>query len=197
MSTIERYVVASFDTRARAEAALRRLGLEGIDLRRLALVGKDFRTEQHAVGLVTMRDVVLRQMARAASFGALWGLLFGGGFLVMPALGPLAVKGPLLVWILGALGGALFGAAVGALGGLLQSRGPDADRPVKFAPELQTGTFLVIARGSELFLKQARAILGEWGAARPAEQAPVHAPQPTTATHLERAREAPEAIREP
>lgn len=172
MSTFEHSIVASYDTHSKAETAIRRLGLQGIDLRRLVIVGKDFRTEQHALGLVTVGDNVRRQTVRAASFGALWGLLFGGGFLVMPAVGPLNVTGPLLVWVFGALAGAILGAAVGALGGLLTSR-LESERPVKFAAELQQGTFLVIVKGSEQLLNQARTMVGEWGAARPEARVPV------------------------
>lgn len=167
MQTIERYVVASFDTHARAAAAVRRLGLEGIDLRRLAIVGKDFRTEQHALGLVTLGDTVRRQASRAASFGALGGLIFGSGLVGRPFGGPVNASGALLLWLLGGFVGALLGALVGAVGGVLLSRGPKSERPVKYGPEVQTGTFLVTARGSDLVLRQARAILGEWGAARP------------------------------
>jgi uncharacterized membrane protein len=68
--------------------------------------------------------------------------------------------GPLVGWIVGALEGAAVGGALGVLGAALTSLGVPDDSIVKYAREIKTGKFLVLARGNSDMIEQARAVLG-------------------------------------
>ena len=48
----EHCVVAIYESHTSAEAALRELQKAGLDMKRLSIIGKDFHTEEHALGFV-------------------------------------------------------------------------------------------------------------------------------------------------
>ncbi|MFM2418664.1 MAG: hypothetical protein RL385_3387, partial [Pseudomonadota bacterium] len=97
----EHAVVAIYDTHTGAEAAIRALQQSGVDMKQLSIVGKDFQTEEHALGYYTAGDRMKFWGGRGAFWGSLWGMLFGGAFFLIPAVGPLVVMGPLVGWLVG------------------------------------------------------------------------------------------------
>lgn len=159
MPVLEPFVVATFDTNARAEAAVRRLQVEGLDVRALSIVAKGLQVERQALGLVTVAETMRRQTSRAGSWGALWGLIVGGT-VVVPTLGPLPMVSLLVVWGSGGLVGAIIGATAGAVAAAILTSGPTAERAVKYGPAVRTGTYQVLSRNSVQVLTQARALLG-------------------------------------
>lgn len=46
-------VVAIYNTHAEAEAAVKELETAGIDMKRLSIVGRDYRNAEHVVGATT------------------------------------------------------------------------------------------------------------------------------------------------
>lgn len=97
---------------------------------------------------------------RGAFWGSIWGMLFGGAFFLIPAIGPIVVMGPLAVWLVGALEGAALGGATGALAAALTSVGIPKDSVVKYDAEVKAGKFLVLANGTPEMLERARVVLG-------------------------------------
>jgi hypothetical protein len=170
-STQEHAAVAIYESHEAAEAAIRALQKAGVDLKGLSIVGKDFQTEEHAIGFYTTGDRVKLWGGRGALWGSLWGLLFGAGIFFIPALGPLLVLGPLVGWIAGALEGAAVGGAAGALAAALTGIGIPKDSVVKYELEVKAGKFLVLARGSAELIERARAVLRTTGAAHLAAHA--------------------------
>jgi uncharacterized membrane protein len=152
----EHSVVAIYDTHTGAEAAIRALQLSGVDMKQLSIVGKDFQTEEHALGFYTSGDRMKFWGGRGAFWGSLWGMLFGGAFFLIPAVGPLVVMGPLVGWLIGALEGAAVGGAAGVLAAALTSVGIPKDSVVKYELAVKAGKFLVLARGSSEFVARAR-----------------------------------------
>lgn len=106
-------VIAVFDSHAGAEAGLLSLQHEGLDMKRLSIVGKDFHTEQHAVGFYNTGDRVRFWGERGLVWGTLCGMLAGSAFFFIPAVGPLVVMGPLVAWVVAALEGAAVGGPPG------------------------------------------------------------------------------------
>ena len=155
----ESSIVAVYGSHAGAEQAITDLQRAGFDMKRLSIVGKDFRTEEHAVGFYTAGDRMRFWGAQGAFWGSLWGMLFGSALFFIPVVGHLIVLGPMVGWIVGALEGAVVGGAAGALGGALSSIGVPDDSIVKYESELKTGKFLVIARGSGTMMEGARSVL--------------------------------------
>jgi uncharacterized membrane protein len=158
--TQEHSVVAIYDTHTGAESAIKELQKAGLDMKRLSIVGKDFHTEEHALGFYTSGDRMKFWGAQGAFWGSLWGLLFGGAFFFIPAIGPLVVMGPLVGWIVGALEGATMGGAAGVLAAALTNMGIPKDSVVKYELDVKAGKFVVLAHGTAEMIDHARVVLG-------------------------------------
>ncbi len=168
----EQSVVATFETHSGAEGAIKSLQKAGIDMKQLSIIGKDFHTEEHALGFYTSGDRIKVWGGRGVFWGSLWGLLFGGAFLFVPGVGPLVAMGPLVGWLLGALEGAAVGGVVGALGAALLSVGVPEDAVMKYVLDVKAGKFIVLASGDSEMVGRARALLGS----STASHVMVHAP---------------------
>jgi uncharacterized membrane protein len=158
-STQEESVVAIYDSHGEAEAGIKALHQAGLDMKRLSIVGKDFHTEEHAIGFYTAGDRIKFWGGRGAFWGTLLGMLFGSAFFVIPVLGPIVVMGPLVGFLVGALEGAAVGGAAGALSAALTNLGIPKDSVVKYELEVKAGKFLVLARGSAEIIQHARSVL--------------------------------------
>ena len=159
-NTREQYAVATFDTHEAAETAIKALKQGGVDMKRLSIVGKDFHTEEHAVGFYTAGDRMAFWGTRGAFWGSLWGMLFGSALFFIPAIGPIIVMGPLVAWIVGTLEGAMVGASVGVLAAALASIGVPDDAIVRYELDVKAGKFLILVQGDAPMVERARGILG-------------------------------------
>jgi uncharacterized membrane protein len=158
--TQDQAMVAVYDTHTEAEGAIKALQRTGFDMKRLSIVGKDFHTEEHAVGYYTAGDRIMFWGGRGAFWGSLWGVLFGGAFFFIPVLGPIVAMGPLVGWLVGALEGAVVGGAAGVLGAALASIGIPDSSVVKYELDVKAGKFLVLAHGTPQMVAHARSVLG-------------------------------------
>ena len=163
-STQPQAVVATYDSHAKAESAIRSLQQSGFDMKRLSIIGKDVHTEEHALGFYTSGDRIKIWGGRGAFWGSLWGLLFGGAVFFIPAIGPLVVMGPLVGWIVGALEGATLGGVAGVLAAAFTNLGIPKDSVVKYELEVKTGKYLLLAQGTPATIGEARRLLGTTGA---------------------------------
>jgi uncharacterized membrane protein len=164
-TTKDQTVVATYTTHDGAEAAVRALQVAGLDMKRLSIVGRDFQTEEHAVGFYTSGDRMMFWGARGAFWGSLWGMLFGGALFVIPAIGPVVAMGPLVGLLAGALEGAAIGGAAGVFGAALANIGVPQGSIMKYELDVKAGKFLVLAQGSADIVEHARVVLGTSGAA--------------------------------
>jgi uncharacterized membrane protein len=143
----------------KAEDAILKLQKSGFDMKHLSIVGKDYHSEEHAVGFYNTGERVQVWGKRGAFWGGLMGLLFGSAMFAIPGIGPLIVLGPLVSWIVGGLEGAAVIGGLSALGAALFSAGIPKDSIVQYETELKTGNFLVVAHGSEAEVAKAKDIL--------------------------------------
>ncbi|MGA2449085.1 MAG: permease [Polyangiaceae bacterium] len=157
---LEHSVVAIYDSHADAESGVKALQQAGLDMKRLSIVGKDFHTEEHALGFYTAGDRMKFWGTRGAFWGTLWGMLFGSAFFFIPTIGPIVVMGPLVGWVVGALEVAALGGAAGVLGAALTSIGIPKDSVVKYELAVKGGKFLVLVRGTADVVEHARSVLG-------------------------------------
>ncbi|HLY75990.1 MAG TPA: DUF1269 domain-containing protein [Planctomycetota bacterium] len=144
----------------KAEDAILTLKKSGFDMKKLSIIGKDYQSEEHAVGFYNMGERVQVWGKRGAFWGGLMGMLFGSAMFAIPGIGPLIVLGPLVGWIVGGLEGAAVVGGLSALGAALFSAGIPKDSIVQYETELKTGKYLVVAHGSEAEVAKAREILG-------------------------------------
>lgn len=138
-------VVASYQSHADAEAAVRRLSAGGVPINSISIIGRNFETHEDIVGFYRPADAALAGAGEGAWFGGLFGLMIGAmGFFVLPIIGGIMVIGPLAGMIAGAIGGA----GVGALIAGLVAVGIPKDQALKYQERLQAGEFLVVVHGS-------------------------------------------------
>jgi hypothetical protein len=157
-------VVGIFNTHTEAEKSIKELQLAGFDMKKLSIVGKDYHTEEHVVGYYNAGDRMKVWGKQGAFWGGFWGLLFGSALFVVPGIGPLFVFGPLAMWIVGALEGAVVIGGLGALAAALYSIGIPHDSSIIYETALRSDKFLVIAHGTAGQVAQARSILETSGA---------------------------------
>ena len=150
-------VVASFQSHADAEDAVRRLSEGGLPVSQIFIIGRNFETHEDIQGFYRPADAALAGAEEGAWLGGLFGLMLGAmGFFVLPVIGGLMVIGPLAGMIAGAIGGA----GVGALINGLVAAGIPRDQALKYQERLQAGEFLVNVHGSADDLGRAHEILG-------------------------------------
>ena len=75
--------------------------------------------------------------------GAIWALLVGAAFFVVPGIGPILVAGLVAAWIIGALEGAVVVGGLSALGAGLYSIGIPKDSIFRFETTLKADEFLL------------------------------------------------------
>lgn len=156
--------VAVFGTHFEAEKAIGELQRAGFPITKLSIVGKDYHTEEDVVGYYNTGDRMKSWGKLGAFWGGLWGFLVGAAFFWVPGIGPIAVGGPLVSWIVGALEGAVVIGGLTALGGALYSIGIPKDSILKYENAIVADKFLIVAHGQKEEVEKARRILDEEGA---------------------------------
>jgi uncharacterized membrane protein len=164
-------VVAIFESHNQAEDAVRELQKSGFDMKKLSIVGKDYHTEEHVVGYYNTGDRMMYWGKLGAFWGGFWGLLFGSAFFWVPGIGPLVVAGPLVMWIVGALEGAVVTGGLTALGAGLYSIGIPKNSVLQYETAVKNDKLLLVAHGTADEVQRARDLLHQ----TEAETTTVHA----------------------
>jgi uncharacterized membrane protein len=151
--------VAVYATHEEADAAIKSLQKAGFDMKKLSIVGKDFRTMEHAVGYYNTGDRVKFWGKTGAFWGGLVGILFSSAFLVIPVVGHIIVLGPLVSAIIGGLEGAAVGGSTSALFAALVGLGIPKDSVIQYENEVKAGRFLVLAQGTPEEVNRAKGLL--------------------------------------
>src|SRR5207253_6828060 len=148
-----------YSDHAAAEDAVRRLQAEGIEMKNVSIIGKDFQAVEKPLGFVTAGSVAKDGAKVGAWSGGLFGLLMGAAFLILPGFGPVVIAGPLAAALLGGVEGALAGAAFGGLTGALVGLGVSRDKAIRYESQVKAGKFLVTSRGDGPLIERARSLL--------------------------------------
>ena len=151
--------VAVYATHDEADAAIKSLQKSGFDMKKLSIVGKDFRTMEHAVGYYNTGDRVKFWGKTGAFWGGLVGILFSSAFLVIPVVGHIIVLGPLVSAIIGGLEGAAVGSSTSALFAALVGLGIPKDSVIQYENDVKAGRFLVLAQGTPEEVNRAKGLL--------------------------------------
>ena len=160
----ENSVVAVFSQHAGAENAIKELKDGGFDIKKLAVVGRDYQTEENVVGFYNTGDRMKYWGKWGAFWGGLWGLLFGAAFLIVPGIGPVVAAGSIVASIVSALEGAVVVGGLSALGAGLFSLGIPKNSVVKYEASIKAGKFVLVAHGTAAEAVKARDLLKTSGA---------------------------------
>jgi hypothetical protein len=168
----ESSVVAVYPQHTDAENAINLLKKGNFDIKKLAIVGRGYHTEDQVVGFYTTGDRMKHWGKNGAFWGGLWGMLVGSAFFLIPGVGPVVVAGSAVAWIVAALEGAVVVGGLSALGAGLFSIGIPKDSAVKYESSVKAGKFLLLAHGTAEEAEAARRILANTSA----EEVNVHSP---------------------
>jgi uncharacterized membrane protein len=160
----ESSVVAVFSQHTATENAIKQLKNDGFDIKKLAVVGRDYQTESEVVGFYNTGDRMKYWGKWGAFWGGLWGMLFGAAFLIIPGVGPVVAAGSVVDWIIAALEGAIVVGGVSALGAGLYSLGIPKNSVVEYETSIKAGKFVLVAHGSAQEVAKARDTLKTSGA---------------------------------
>ena len=155
--------VAVYNTHTEAEEAVKALENAGFDMKKLSIVGRDYHSEEHVVGYYNAGDRMKAWGKMGAFWGGLWGMLFGAAFFVIPGIGPVAVAGPFVSALVGALQGAVVVGGLSALGAGLVSIGIPKDSVVRYETALKADKFLLVAHGTSDDVAKAADIIKSTG----------------------------------
>jgi len=159
--SIERVSVGVYDSHLMADAAIRKLGKSGFDMKKLSVVGKDYETEEHSIGFYNAGDRMKFWGKTGAFWGGLLGILFSPAMFIFPGFGHMIVFGPIVATLIGGLEGAVVVGGLSALGAALVSIGIPKDSVINYETQLKAGKYLVVLQGTEEELQQAHHILAE------------------------------------
>jgi hypothetical protein len=152
-------LIAVFADHNQAETAVRKVADSGFDMKQLSIVGQGYHTEEKVVGFYNTGDRVKFWGKRGAFWGGLWGLFFGGVFMMVPVVGQVMVLGYLASVVVSAIEGAVMVGGLSALGAALFSVGVPKDSVIQYETALKADEFLVTAHGSAEALAGVRTIL--------------------------------------
>lgn len=157
-------VVAVFSQNSAAEKAIKELKDGGFDIKKLAVVGRDYQTESDVVGFYNTGDRMKYWGKWGAFWGGLWGMLVGAAFLIVPGIGPVVAAGSVVDWMIAALEGAIVVGGVSAVGAGLFSLGIPKNSVVKYETSIKAGKFVLVAHGTAEEVGKARDMLKTSGA---------------------------------
>lgn len=156
--------IATFDSHAAAETAIRELGLAGFDITRMSVIGKGYHTDEHVTGFYNRGDRIRFWGTRGAFWGGLWSLFFGGLFLTVPLVGPVVATGYLAAMAITVLEGAAVVGGVSAISAALFSVGIPANSVLRYETVIKTDGYLVMAHDTPERIAVARKVLADAGA---------------------------------
>lgn len=152
-----------FDTHSQAEAAIRRLDAAGFDMTKLSLVGKGYHSEEHPIGFYTMGDRVKAWGGVGAFWGGVWGLLAAPAVFFLPGLGLVALAGPVVASLIGALEGAAVVGGISALGAAIAQSGFSKNEVIKYETALKADKYVLTIHGTVADAATARGVLSASG----------------------------------
>ena len=173
----ENSVIAIYAQHSDAENAINLLKKGNFNIKKLAVIGKGYHTEEQVVGYYTTGDRMKHWGKMGAFWGGLWGLLVGSAYFLIPGIGPVIVAGSAVAWIVGALEGAVVVGGLSALGAGLYSLGVPKASALKYESSVKAGKYLLIAHGTPEEAETARRILGNTAA----EEINIHRPDRSAA----------------
>ena len=131
----------------------------GFDVKKLSLVGKGYHSEEHPIGFYTAGDRIKAWGGTGAFWGGIWGLLIAPAVFFLPGFGLIAMAGPVVSVLLGALEGAVVVGGASALGAALTTIGVPKNQAIKYETAVKADKYVLIVHGGAEEAATARSIL--------------------------------------
>jgi hypothetical protein len=153
-----------FNTHQEAEDAIRLLGRSGFDVTKLSLVGKGYHSEEHPMGFYSSGDRIKAWGGTGAFWGGIWGLLLAPAVFMLPGVGVVAMAGPFVAALVGALEGAVVVGGVSALVAALTQMGVPKEQAIKYEMALKVDKYVLLVHGTTEEADKARTVLADFKA---------------------------------
>ncbi len=148
-----------FDSHHDAEEAIRSLSKAGFDVKQLSLIGKGYHTEEHPIGFYSTGDRIKTWGATGAFWGGIWGMLAAPAVFFLPGLGVLAMAGPVVSVLVGALEGAILAGGVSVIAAALKGVGVEDDQILKYETALKADKYVLKIHGTAQEIAKAQSLL--------------------------------------
>ncbi len=155
--------IAIFNTHQEAEQAVMDLDHAGFDMKKLAIVGKDYEKEEHVLGYFNALDRSKLWGKRGALWGGLWGVVFSPAFMCVPGAGSLTAGGLLLSTVVSGLSTAVFTGGLTALGAALYGIGIPKNSIIHYETAIKLDKYLLVVHGTRDEVERASSILSTTG----------------------------------
>lgn len=139
------------------------LELAGFDMKKLAIVGKDYQKEENVLGYYNTLDRAKFWGKRGAFWGGLWGVLFSPAFMCIPVAGSVTAGGLLFSTVVSGLSTAVFTGSLTALGAALYSLGIPKNSIIRYEKAVKLGKYLLVVHGTRDEVERASDILNTTG----------------------------------
>jgi len=157
-----------FNTHVEAEEAIQTLSRAGFDVKKLSIVGKGYHSEEHPIGFYSAGDKIKSWGGVGAFWGGIWGMLLAPAVFFIPGVGMVAMAGPLVAALIGALEGAVVVGGVSALGAALTQIGVPKEQVIRYETALKADKYVLMVHGDPSDAARAREVLSSaksWQAA--------------------------------
>lgn len=151
--------VATYALHSEAENAVKALQQAGFDMKKISIIGRDYRVEEHVVGFLNAGDRARIFGKLGAFWGGMIGLLFGSALLFVPVVGHVVVLGPLAAMLFSGLEGAALVGGTSALIGALTSIGIPKDSVLRYETALKADQFMLVVHGNAEDILHAKSLL--------------------------------------
>jgi len=151
--------IAIFNSHEEAEQAIMGLEQAGFDMKKLAIVGKDYQKEEHVRGYYNTLQRMKFWGKRGAFWGGLWGVLFSPAFMCVPGAGSLTAGGMLFSTVASGLSTAFFAGGLTVLGAALYSIGIPKNSVIHYETAISLDKYLLVVHGTRDEVERASDIL--------------------------------------
>lgn len=151
----------TFNTHTEAEEGIRLLGRAGFDMKKLSLIGKGYHSEEYPIGFYTVGERIKTWGSIGAFWGAIWGLLLTPAVFFLPGVGLLAMAGPIVSSLVGALEGAVVVGGVSVLGAALSKIGVSEKQTILYETAIKADKYVLMVHGAIEEIERARIILAD------------------------------------
>lgn len=155
--------IATYASHQEAEDAVKELQRLGFDMKKVSIIGKDYRLEEHVIGFLNAGDRARIYGKLGAFWGGLLGILFGSALLFVPVVGHIVVLGPLAAMLFSGLEGAVLAGGASALVGALSTLGIPKDSVLRYQTALQAEHFILVVHGDTGSGERAKSLLTSSG----------------------------------
>lgn len=159
-------VTGIFADHQTAETAVKKLAVDGFDMKTLSVVGKAYSSNETVIGLYHVDDKIKFWGARGAFWSNLWALFSYKVFLLTPETGPIVALGYLAAVAVSNIEGAAETDAAELLKTALCNIGITTDFATQYEADIKADNFIVMFHGDTNEAVRAREIMGTASPAR-------------------------------